>query len=372
MNRKKLLIVTPGYLPLLGGMEEQCYLLAQEALRRGIGVDVITERTSSNLSKFENMDGVRVFRLAGPRSSWLFYFSYAVELTKFLYKKQHDYSFSIIRTFTFPSLVIGLLKITRLVKLPTIVSADTGGEGDELLVIRRSWLCPLFIQLLRGHNKYNALCASNLEHMNTLGFEPKKITRIYNGLDATTYQQSIFPSSIKTFLFLGQLRKEKGLGELLEAFKRLVDEGRTVRLRIAGDGPYMKQLQSLVETAGLESRIDVLGRISRMERDDFLESGDCLILPSYSEGFSLVVGEAMLKKRYVICSDVADFKRFYGDSIYFCNKKDTKDLYRVMRRLIDSPPKQDITAYNNIASRLSIHFTFDEFMEKFPHQSPDL
>jgi glycosyltransferase involved in cell wall biosynthesis len=366
MKKKRLLIITPGYLPLLGGMEEQCYLLAQEALRRGVSVDIVTERTTVELSGCERMDGVSVFRLAGPRSNRFFYAWYAIKLAHFLVRNQWQYDFAIIRTFTFPALIVGLLKRLRVVKLPTIVTADTGGEGDELRAVCSSRIRGLMRWALEGHNFYNALCASNAEHMKALHLNLLKITRIYNGFDISPYVRAQFPKKIRTFLFLGQLRKEKGLGELIEAFSQMILQGLPVRLRLAGDGPFMKQMLFRVDQLGIRDSVDVLGRIQREERDTFLESGDCLILPSYSEGFPLVIGEAVIKKRAVIATDVADLKSVYGANIIsFCKMRDSSDLARVMAEMVKATPKFNTVDYESVVRRLAIDSVFDAFSAQF-------
>src|SRR3954449_13575815 len=57
------LIVTPKYLPFLGGMERECALLAAELLRRGYEPVIVTEQLGLDTARLESADGVVVHRV---------------------------------------------------------------------------------------------------------------------------------------------------------------------------------------------------------------------------------------------------------------------------------------------------------------------
>ena len=100
------------------------------------------------------------------------------------------------------------------------------------------------------------------------------------------------PSDPLTILFVGRLVREKGVFELLDAF-RMVREGRDCRLRIAGVGPAEGDLVRRAASLGLLQHIQFLGYVSGDDLDNAYRSADVFVLPSYREGFPLVVMEAM-------------------------------------------------------------------------------
>ena len=57
------LIVTPQYLPMLGGMERECALLAEQFLRLGYEPMVITEQFGTDFPAEQMEDGVKVIRI---------------------------------------------------------------------------------------------------------------------------------------------------------------------------------------------------------------------------------------------------------------------------------------------------------------------
>jgi glycosyltransferase involved in cell wall biosynthesis len=321
--KKKILIVTPGFFPLLGGMEEQCYLLGEAFSLKGYQVDLLTEQTKKEFLLQEKIGEINVIRLPVNRSTKTGLLSLAFRMAIFLYKNQSDYDFIIFRTLTLPGLVGGLLKFLKLLKIKTFITADTGGDNDEIVQLTKRKFAKIMIYLFSQHDFINSICEANFEHYKRLGFPNNKLTKIYNGIDISDYQKSKYPTSIKTFLFLAQLQKEKGLFELLEAFRKIDHQ---YHLFIAGDGPERQNMLNFISKHHLEKKVTYLGRIDRSQRRDFFAKGDSIVLPSYSEGFPLTICEAASYKKLIVATDVSDLRKIYGSQIILCEKRDSIDL----------------------------------------------
>jgi glycosyltransferase involved in cell wall biosynthesis len=343
MTKKRILIITPGFLPLLGGMEEQVYTLAREFLRMGIIIDVLTERTSSQFKKQEMIDGINVFRIEKPnRKSSFFIISIYRQIRKF-FRIHKNYDLIVIRTFTSYGLIAGTMKFLKIIKTPTYITADTGGKNDELTPILNSKIRPLYKFLFGQHDFINSICRLNYEKYLKLGFAKSKLTRIYNGLDLSGYSKASYPNKIRDFLFIAQLKREKGIYETLEAFKGVLKEYPDSKLFVAGDGPEFEQVKKSVDQDNLSENIILLGRVSRDQRENFFSKGQCLVLPSYSEGFGLVYYEAALSKRAIVATDVADIKEIFGDQVILCQKRDANDL---REKMIYAIKKFDLSRLN--------------------------
>lgn len=92
------------------------------------------------------------------------------------------------------------------------------------------------------------------------------------------------------FICVGRLEKIKGHADLIAAFAHLSSLD-AVQLLIVGEGPCRADLEHQVEQLGMGNHIQLLGH-----RDDvptLLAMADCFILPSYSEGLSCSIIEAM-------------------------------------------------------------------------------
>jgi glycosyltransferase involved in cell wall biosynthesis len=106
-----------------------------------------------------------------------------------------------------------------------------------------------------------------------------------------------------TFLFVGRLSKEKGLDDLLAAFRRIHDHLPNARLLLAGPGSERDRLQRQVLAWGLEASIGFLGNQSPEHIGELLEISTALVLPSHREPWGLVVNEALSYGCPVVVSD---------------------------------------------------------------------
>ena len=96
---------------------------------------------------------------------------------------------------------------------------------------------------------------------------------------------------VLTYIFLGRLNHDKGIGELYEAYNRLAAEEKDVFLLLVGfdEEGY---LQELPEYKNIQegNNFHFYGSTSQPER--VLNAGDVFVLPTYREGFGSSVIEA--------------------------------------------------------------------------------
>lgn len=95
----------------------------------------------------------------------------------------------------------------------------------------------------------------------------------------------------KTFLACGRFDKLKGFARLIAMFDGLKDRLPDWDLIIVGDGEDRELLQAQVAQAKLGERVFFPGWVADME--SIFRSADVFVFPSVSEGFALVLAEAM-------------------------------------------------------------------------------
>lgn len=103
------------------------------------------------------------------------------------------------------------------------------------------------------------------------------------------------------FCFVGRIQKDKGVEELLEAFLNAHDTNPNMALLLLGgtDGDISKELMQRAERCG-----DVCFTGFTKEVKLFLAASDALVHPSYREGFSMVIQQAMAMGLPVITTDI--------------------------------------------------------------------
>jgi glycosyltransferase involved in cell wall biosynthesis len=141
-----------------------------------------------------------------------------------------------------------------------------------------------------------------------------------------------------TIIFIGNIKKHKGLAILLEAFSKARKEGLKNTLIIIGNKDNFRSLDSdilrYINNADTSALL-FTGLISDEKLRDLLSRAALLVQPSLYEGFGLPPLEAMSLGTRALISDIPVFKEIYGDfPVTFFRTGDTADLKEKMMSLL--------------------------------------
>jgi glycosyltransferase involved in cell wall biosynthesis len=357
------LIVTPKYLPFLGGMERECALLAAELARRGYEPVIITEQLGLDTPRIERSGGVTVHRIPSSTERTLaVQLRVAARMALLVARYRRRAAFAVVRTTTLPAVLVGLLKALRVIRFPTLVTAETGGAADDVVALAQRPLFPLARMLVSAHDRLNGICQANVDHLREYGFPASKITAIPNGIDISAYATTSPPERVRRFLFLGRFDPEKGVFELLDALRALLDRHPDARLTIAGEGPVGHELEERCAQLGIAHAVEFVGRVPYELLGQVFDEHDCLVLPSYSEGMPLSVLEAAAHRRVLIITDVGDIRRLFGERIHICPPRDPEALIAAMEAAIADPDPQ--TPYDDVIEAVAIGTVAGSMLEQ--------
>jgi glycosyltransferase involved in cell wall biosynthesis len=142
----------------------------------------------------------------------------------------------------------------------------------------------------------------------------------------------------KTILFIGNIKKHKGLFILLNAFLRAHKEGLDYKLIIVGskDNIRTKDNEILNQLKNIDSSIvDFTGFISDIELKNLLSKSGLLVQPSLYEGFCLPPLEAMASGTKALISDIPVLKEVYSEyPVVFFQSGNALDLKSKMMELL--------------------------------------
>lgn len=111
------------------------------------------------------------------------------------------------------------------------------------------------------------------------------------------------PERSLVFGYVGRITRDKGINELLEAFRGLLSTHPDSRLLLVGDPENVGSIDAcLYEWASQEPRVVVRGFTHEIEK--YYAAMDVFVLPSYREGFGSVIIEAEAMGIPVIVTDV--------------------------------------------------------------------
>ena len=98
----------------------------------------------------------------------------------------------------------------------------------------------------------------------------------------------------KELVFLGRLVSDKGVDVLIESLKILKGEGRTVGLTVIGNGPEEESLKALAQTLSVEDQISFIGPKGGEELASLLNAHRVMVVPSrWAEPFGIVALEGI-------------------------------------------------------------------------------
>jgi glycosyltransferase involved in cell wall biosynthesis len=187
---------------------------------------------------------------------------------------------------------------------------------------------------------------------------------IPNGLDADElkgYAENL-PRSNNRILFVGQLRRYKGLPYLIAAIKQLRDTGRDVVLDIVGGGPDHERILVLVASLKLQNAVFLHGELSGQELDKMYRQATVFALPSIEgESFGIVLLEAAARGVPIVASDlpgVREVVEYLGGTL--ARPRDSRALARTIAKALDTsemgprrttPPDMTRFLWGKIAKR---------------------
>ena len=105
-------------------------------------------------------------------------------------------------------------------------------------------------------------------------------------------------------LFVGGIIERKGISFLIKAMPKIVDEFPFIKLVVVGDGNLKSEMIRLVNALNISDNVIFTGVIPHDQLPSYFSTADLFILPSLSEGFGLVVIEALSCGTLAITSDL--------------------------------------------------------------------
>lgn len=144
---------------------------------------------------------------------------------------------------------------------------------------------------------------------NILAFENPCLTEKDRILGESYCRQKNNENTID-FCFVGGLNNNKGVDKIIKAFKN-IDSIRIGALHIVGDGYLKSQLEK--EAKNLFTKIIFYGSLSKEKVQKIYLKSHFIILPSQSEGFPKVIGEAMNYGCVPIVSNISCIGQYIED-----------------------------------------------------------
>jgi glycosyltransferase involved in cell wall biosynthesis len=211
-------------------------------------------------------------------------------------------------------------RAARLANVPYLVAAH--GMAEPWALRHKALKKQVYTALVEGRNLRRASCLHALSrpevgHLRALA--PRApIALVPNGVDLAPFEglppraalEAEFPELAGKFvlLFFGRLHLKKGLGLLAGALGAVRRDHPEAHILLAGNddgalGPFLER----AEAEGVVGRITRVGHVSGDRARRVWAAADAFVLPSYSEGFSMAILEALACRLPVLVTTACHF-----------------------------------------------------------------
>ena len=294
----KILYVLEYFHPHIGGVETLFKSLTENVIDQGHSVTVITNKYDKNLPSKEMVNGVLVKR-------YPFQNRYLFTLLALIPAIKEAWSHDIIHTTSynagFPSFFAGFISRTKVVITFHEVWKDLWNDLPFMSGMSRMlhrWFESFLLAL--PFASFIAVSENTKQALLKAGVSPKKVHRIYNGLDySISLPTKKHTASDKTFNFyyFGRLGVSKGIDILLGAVtlaKESAKRSFVLNLIIPKEeNPIFAYTRKVIKENDLDSFISIKHELKKEElQKELRNNADAVIIPSLSEGFGFSAAEA--------------------------------------------------------------------------------
>ncbi|WP_435006309.1 glycosyltransferase [Tundrisphaera lichenicola] len=211
-------------------------------------------------------------------------------------------------------------RTARLADVPYLVAAH--GMAEPWALRHKAFKKKVYTALVEGRNLRRASCLHALarpEISHLRAIAPKTpIALVPNGVELRPFDnlpprselEAEFPELKGKFivLFYGRLHLKKGLQLLADALESVARDHPEVHILLAGndDGaltPFLERTRA----NGLTDRVTVLGHVSGERGRKVWAAANAFALPSFSEGFSMAILEALACRLPVLVTTACHF-----------------------------------------------------------------
>ena len=387
----RVVVLTTFYRPVIGGVESTADRLARFLARSGVDTCVVTKRVTPNLPDRESIDGVRVERIGpvgerDPRGKWRI----VPAAVRWLISHRHDHD--VVCCIDYRGIGCAALLARVVTGRKVVFQAQTtgvlsGGNAEAALSrigIRTGsllgrWMKALVTRIYARADAFACISRDIEQETRDAGVDAARIHFLPNPVDTRHFRPGgTDRAQLRAGLgvtddrlvaaFAGRLSREKGLSELLEAWRILADSGRLAETNGTGPvllvaGPDMpghawnlgESARAFVAEHGLNTSVTFLGALRDVA--PLYRAADIAVVPSHFEALGLSALEALACGIPVVASSVGGLLDFMVDGVNggLCPPQDAPALAVTLDALLTDPALRTRTAANARASMVDIY-----------------
>ena len=232
--------------------------------------------------------------------------------------------------------------IVKVIRKKKVIIQFHGGEPSNVFFFKNRVFKPVS-RLILG--RFDGLLVLSK-------YQKDQLCRYFSKIDVTLLPNciSVVDQKKKTtinndgvaFLFMGRISESKGILNIIEAAKLLVNTKLKFKINICGTGPLQEKLVDEISANKLHGKLQYFGFLSGREKEGILLDSDVMLLPTnHNEGFPYALLEAFSYALPVIATRKGAIAEVIEDNVngFLINPNDEKRLFEKMMFFCNNPEK---------------------------------
>jgi len=243
----------------------------------------------------------------------------------------------------------GMMNLAKKWRVPLVISAL--GTIERKVAYEGSYTSRQIIEAMTFADKILSVSEDLKLHIVNLGINEDKVHVVPNGVDTVKFKPAgkaharnllNLPQDKNIVLFVGALRKIKGVDYLIEAAKDFVNMN-TDLFMVGRDDGLRKSLEKRAQELKIADCIRFTGPVNHEDVPLWISASDILVLPSLSEGRPNVVLEALACEVPVVATNVGGIPELMvdGETGYLVPAKNPVELSRKINRLLENESRRE-------------------------------
>lgn len=243
----------------------------------------------------------------------------------------------------------GMMNLAKKWKVPLVISAL--GTIERKVAYEGTYTSRQIIEAMNFADRILSVSEDLKLHIVNLGINEEKVHVVPNGVDTEEFKplgkvharnQLKLPQDKNIVLFVGALRKIKGVNYLIEAAKDFVDMN-TDLFMVGRDDGLRKNLEKRARELEITDFIRYTGPVNHEDIPLWISASDILVLPSLSEGRPNVVLEALACEVPVVATDVGGIPEIMvdGETGYLVPAKNPVELSTKINKLLEDKSRRE-------------------------------
>ena len=383
MRPLRLVLVTRRFWPLVGGAEVLMGKLATEFLHQGARPIVVTGQWEKSWPQYVEVCDVPVVRLPQPAGRGWGTARYMFALARWLRHHRRDMDLvyvSMLKHDAYTAVAALHQHAPRI-----ILRAEGAGLSGDCHWQSTAKMGRRIRARCRQADRVVALSNDVENELIQAGYPRSIIHQIPNGVQpgiertrqrrmkaraalGTAHSDLKLADDTLLAVYTGRLHRDKGLEILIDSWRIVSDRWSRSKLWILGEGEERDTLQSKIRAMGLDGRILLPGVFDSI--DDVLRSADLFVLPSFQEGMSIALLEALSNGLPCVVTDIPGNRAVLADQQHgvLVPPRDSAALAEAIIHLWERPAaawELGSVAQQYVQSRFSLAKVADQHLQLF-------